>query len=316
MPTQALIVLIANSLDFASDYIVRRLRERGLPYLRLDLDLIHDDLISLDPVRQMLELTTEGRHLLVESAEIASVFYRAPTHLRESSGSRYEPTVLLQRHQWAAFARSLSVFTRATWLNHPHATYAAENKPYQLMVAQKLGFVVPETRIANHLSDDLRLEHEELAVKAVDSFLVRVGAQDSFFYTQPIPVGDLTVDVLQQMPVILQEYLEPKLDIRVTVVGNRLFAAAVQKDGAGIRGDWRLAKNEVRFVAFELPEEIRQQCIRLVAELGLVFGAIDLALASGKFYFLEINPTGEWAWLVDQLGFPIDEVITDALAAK
>lgn len=40
---------------------------------------------------------------------------------------------------------------------------------------------------------------------------------------------------------------------------------------------------------------------------------IDLAKCGNRYYFLEINPTGEWAWLVDELGFPIDEALADEL---
>ena len=55
------------------------------------------------------------------------------------------------------------------------------------------------------------------------------------------------------------------------------------------------------------------QVLATVPNAGLVFGAIDLALQDGKYYFLEINPTGEWGWLVDQAGLPIDEAIAEAL---
>jgi glutathione synthase/RimK-type ligase-like ATP-grasp enzyme len=80
-------------------------------------------------------------------------------------------------------------------------------------------------------------------------------------------------------------------------------------------GDWRLQKDITEYRPYELPAPVHAACIRLVQQLGLVFGAIDLAVHEGAHYFLEINPTGEWAWLVDQLQLPIAEVIADALCA-
>jgi len=47
--------------------------------------------------------------------------------------------------------------------------------------------------------------------------------------------------------------------------------------------------------------------------MHLQFGAIDLAFCNDRYYFLEINPTGEWAWLVDAAKLPIDEEIATAL---
>jgi hypothetical protein len=309
-----MILLVANSLDFATDYVVRHLLHSGHSYYRLDLDLIHADTIWLDPVAQRLDVTGTHSRVVIENTADLRILYRAPTYLRESSGSRYSADELLQRHQWAAFARSLSIFTRATWINHPQAVYQAENKPYQLLMAKKVGFDVPRTWVAN-APPPVSLS-TPVALKALDSFLVRLDDQDAFFYTQRVAPTDVSELSLRAMPVILQDYLEAKLDIRVTVVGTRCVAASISASGMPIEGDWRLAKASAEFRLFDLPMEVQQACIRLVRELGLAFGAIDLALVDKTFYFLEINPTGEWAWLVDQLECPLDRMLADELSAQ
>jgi glutathione synthase/RimK-type ligase-like ATP-grasp enzyme len=50
-----------------------------------------------------------------------------------------------------------------------------------------------------------------------------------------------------------------------------------------------------------------------VKDLGLFFGGVDLALVKDRYYFIEVNPTGEWAWLVDAAGLRIDTAICDCL---
>jgi glutathione synthase/RimK-type ligase-like ATP-grasp enzyme len=132
-------------------------------------------------------------------------------------------------------------------------------------------------------------------------------------YTQELRRAEIDGISLDEMPVILQQYLHAKLDLRVTVIGNRCWAASVTTNGKGIEGDWRLAKREATFELFQLPEIIEQLCIKLVQVLGLTYGAIDLAIVGRDFYFLEINPTGEWGWLVEMLGFPIHLAIADVL---
>ena len=63
-----------------------------------------------------------------------------------------------------------------------------------------------------------------------------------------------------------------------------------------------------------LPEEIATACQRLMKALNLRFGAVDLVLApNGQYYFLEINPNGQWLWLEDKLGFPITNKIMEWL---
>ena len=50
-------------------------------------------------------------------------------------------------------------------------------------------------------------------------------------------------------------------------------------------------------------------------KLNLSFGGIDLALVEKKYYFIEINPTGEWGWLVSN-SCPIDKTIVDYMQER
>jgi glutathione synthase/RimK-type ligase-like ATP-grasp enzyme len=51
-----------------------------------------------------------------------------------------------------------------------------------------------------------------------------------------------------------------------------------------------------------------------MAELGLVYGAIDLILTpDGEYVFLEVNPSGEWGMLERDLNYPISDAIAHAL---
>lgn len=111
----------------------------------------------------------------------------------------------------------------------------------------------------------------------------------------------------------MQEFLSPKIDLRVTVIGDKTYTAQILKNEKGTYDDWRKEKDEVKFVKYELPQNIKKKCILLVKKLGLIYGGIDLVLVNNIYYFIEINPTGEWAWLVENPGFDIDNEITNTL---
>lgn len=56
------------------------------------------------------------------------------------------------------------------------------------------------------------------------------------------------------------------------------------------------------------------KCINLVKDLNLRFGAIDLVCdLDGDYWFLEINPNGQWAWIENQTKLPIASSIVDEL---
>ena len=93
-----------------------------------------------------------------------------------------------------------------------------------------------------------------------------------------------------------------------------MFAVKILINDEGVVGDWRKEKDNVKFVLAELPIKVSNMCCQIIKKLGLSFGAIDLIYSNNEFYFIEVNPTGEWAWLVDSAGQKIYKAICDYLA--
>ena len=182
-------------------------------------------------------------------------------------------------------------------------------------MAHQLEFNVPRTVITNDSRGILHAADGDptIAVKGLETVLVWQGALETFGYTSLVDTSFAERSHLSSAPLIAQEALEDKLDLRVTVIGEQVFCTSVTVGGNPIRGDWRLEKTDAEFRPFDLPPQVSAKCLQLTKSLGLVFGAIDLAVQQGTYFFLEINPTGEWGWLVDQANLPIDEAIADSL---
>ncbi|HNP65246.1 MAG TPA: hypothetical protein PKH39_15020 [Woeseiaceae bacterium] len=209
------------------------------------------------------------------------------------------------------------LFNEARWFNDPVATYRAEHKAVQLSTAAQLGFSVPLTRITNSpRAHSFGGACKRVAVKGLDTVLLRADGHEMFGFTTFEATEKLEPDAWRAAPATIQAALMDKLDIRVTVIEDRVLSASITENGAPLIGDWRTRKSNVQFRKFDLPREIADRCQMLVKSLGLRFGGIDLALSDGEYYFLEVNPTGEWAWLVDAAGLPIDDAIAEALSRE
>jgi len=64
-----------------------------------------------------------------------------------------------------------------------------------------------------------------------------------------------------------------------------------------------------------VPASVRAGVCRMMSALGLRFAAADFAVTpSGEWYFLDLNPNGQWAWIEHETGLPICAAIADALA--
>ena len=311
-------LLLASRFDLSCDYVVAQLRRRGTSYFRLNTEDFEHYSIIAAPDKPSVVLVSEDITVQLSPEHLSSVYFRRAVYPREPSTERHSLHEQLNRSHRSVFMRSFMVFDSCKWINHPVATYKAEHKAVQLAMARKLGFDIPRTVITNDSLGILEVANRDrtVAVKGLDTVLVWQDDLETFGYTALVDTAFATQSYLSSAPLIAQEALEHKLDLRVTIVGDQVFCAAVTLRGKPIKGDWRLEKAGAEFRAYNLPLEIADKCLRLTKCLDLVFAAIDLAVQEGKYFFLEVNPTGEWGWLVDQGNLPIDKAIVDSLLCE
>lgn len=200
-----------------------------------------------------------------------------------------------------------------TWVNPPDLDELAHHKPYQLAVAAKIGFPIPRTVITNDPDAARRLISELGPGRTVyKTFLASQQCWRETRIMRPEEVGML--EQVKLAPVIFQEFVPATADIRVTVVGSKMFATAITASPRGYQPDYRVDLEGARFESTELPPETETKIAALMARLGLVYGAIDLRLThDGRYVFLEVNPAGEWRFIEDRTGQRITDAMADLL---
>ncbi|MFY2154932.1 hypothetical protein ACOSZF_04465 [Cytobacillus firmus] len=308
------VLVISDKYDFTTDFVCLDLEQRKVNYLRINRDEFHTYKIHIDTNNFDISIMMGKLKYIISNKALKSVYYRAPIFLRETNQVESSVEEQLYNEQWMSFVRNLLIFEDALWVNNPEKTYKAENKIVQLKHAKSIGFNIPYTIVTNGNPD---LTNEKYVVKSLDTAFFNINGKEGFVYSNIFQKEKILNANLELAPVTIQEFVYPKIDIRVTVVGDEVFATSITSKGNGVEIDWRIVKDEVDFTAISLPDYIEEKCIRLVKELGLKFGAIDLLKTeTNEFVFLEINPTGEWAWLVHTTGQLIPKSIADLLVSK
>jgi glutathione synthase/RimK-type ligase-like ATP-grasp enzyme len=192
-------------------------------------------------------------------------------------------------------------------MNHPSLNAMASRKLEQLTTALSLGFSVPDT-LATQEPEQLRrffdLHQGQVIVKPLSTGCVeRPGEErDSLIYTNRVVAGHLDdLNDLPLCPTLFQQFIQKQYDVRITVVDSDIHAVILRAadEGGGQRCDIR--RNNMADVAYEsitLPDNIEAKIRALMSHYGLRFGAIDMAVSTdNRWYFFEINPNGQWAWL-------------------
>ena len=202
----------------------------------------------------------------------------------------------------------------ATWINDPARDDAAARKVWQLDVARACGLAIPRTLVTNDPAR-ARAFAEGLGVERT-IYKAFQGSEDAWRETRLLKPGELDqIDLVRHAPVIFQEYVPADADLRVTVVGDRIFPAAIRSREGAYAVDFRMDMAGARIEPCALPAPVETGLRRLMARLGLVYGAIDLRRTpDGAHVFLEINPAGQWLFVEDQTGQPIARALADALA--
>lgn len=307
------VLVIAGAGDGHARAVLRRLAAAGVPAERLDL--------ARFPGALRLDLRTsargrwagrlEGGNGAAVDGGVRAVWWRRARPFAlplPPSGPRWAGVYCACQAAMSAFWPTLE---HALWVNHPEADAAADHKPRQLALARRLGLATPESCITNDPAaarDFIARRppgetiHKNVTSAPAIGRNVRVARADDA----------ALLDSVRHLPLLLQERVRAAADLRVTVVGDDLFAAAIDFPDGRAPLDWRAGLRRARVRRARLPHDVRERLLRFTRALGLAYAAVDLRRrADGEHVFLEVNPAGQFLFVERRTGQPI----ADALAA-
>ena len=300
-----MILIVTNKRDYTADYLISELNRQRIKFARFNTEDFPEKTIlsfklAADSVSGYLEINSEKINLV----NITSIWYRRPTK-SELSNLAFDETSndFAVNESWECLQglwRVLDCF----WVSNPDKLYRAEFKPLQIKLAANLGFVVPTTLITNS-PDNAKFFYDRHSKSIIykplkHSQLVR-DEELGLIYTSRVTEDEVAkIDNLQLAPGIFQPYICKAFEVRVTVVGEKVFSVKLDtQDVPEALTDWRrVDASKITHTPHKLPSDIEEKSIELVKKLELAFGAIDLIYTpEGKYIFLEINPNGQWAWI-------------------
>jgi glutathione synthase/RimK-type ligase-like ATP-grasp enzyme len=320
---RTILILTADD-DVHADEVVPRLRARGADVVRFDPSRFPSAAAltaTYGDGPPAAWLTVDGRRLRLE--ELHAAWYRRPGEPKAPDEIRApELRQYVERECYQVFHELCSALD-VPWLPGPlHLWRRADNKHLQLRLAAELGFPIPSTLVSSD-PDALLAFHRRHDGAIIDKqpsvMLARTRGEEVMRYSQMVSTRDIAyARRLRYSPMLFQRYVDKAVEVRVTVVGTRVFAAEIHSQStAHTRHDWRRYDHtHTPHRVHALPEAETRRCLALVERLGLCYGAIDLILTpAGQYVFLEINPNGQWLWIEHRTELPISDAVADLLVA-
>ena len=159
------------------------------------------------------------------------------------------------------------------------------------------------TIVANNLSSltEFSRTHNPLICKPIYSGLQILETSGFSVYTREMRETELEDEQDARFcPTLLQEKVDKTADLRLTMFGESAYAVRIVSPPGLL--DWRRPNAELRYQVVNPSPSLLQRCRLTMKKLGLEFGAFDFAEGrNGDYWFLEVNATGEWAWLDAEL---------------
>ena len=191
------------------------------------------------------------------------------------------------------------------WVSDPFATTRAENKLYQLEVAQRVGFKVPKTIVSQNpdaIHEFCRGLNNEVIVKPVR------GSGKKPLFTRKIQKEHLENQYgMQIAPATYQEAIDGFKHLRINCFGSTIKSVLIEAD----RLDWR-ENLDVPIYEYQLSQEDQSKVYDLLATLDLRMGIIDCKINSeGEMVWLEINPQGQFLFLEGITDIPMTDCFVD-----
>lgn len=305
-------MLVVTSLyDPTADVVIRELHGRDVPAVRFDSG---DFPASLSVAAEITERGLQGRistpSRTADLAQVRSLYYRRPSGFAfpylPAQDARF--AVTQARYGLGGVLASLP---SCLYVNHPHRIGDAEFKPSGLAAATAAGFDVPPTLITS-CPDAARAfikRQAPVIYKPLHDPVYLVDGVSSVIKVAEVAPDDID-DCVAGTAHLFQALVDKTADVRVTVIGRRVFCVRIDSDLL----DWRTDYSKLRYTAVQAPPGIESALHRYLAHFGLVFGAFDFAIdREGRWWFLECNPSGQWYWLESETGLPMCATLADLL---
>ncbi|GAA0728021.1 hypothetical protein GCM10009430_36740 [Aquimarina litoralis] len=203
------------------------------------------------------------------------------------------------------------------------------NKPIVMQEAEKLGLTVPRTLITNskrELETFFKSCNHRIITKSLHEIIPEYKHPTEDTNTE-LSIHQYTtlIDNLKDTPKVFapslfQECIDKEYEIRTIFLNDSCYSACIfsqlnEQTKIDMRN--RDANTPTRYIPYQLPETIETSIKQLMNKLNLSYGAIDIMKSiNGYYYFLEINPVGQFGDVSMQCNYYLNKKIAEHLINK
>jgi len=318
-----MILILSDKNDLSTCEVISWIDKRGGDYLVVT----EQDVIHLTEVDEDGHFTFIVKERIVRSRQISGYWYRrGRLILKNNNLSSFEESLgirkLLESSLRVEMGRIVSyLHSVLRKVKHIGSLYSSEiNKLFVLNTCRELEISTPASLLTTRKSRLLQFidKYGEVITKAATSTIF-AGNDDVHLaaYTEAVDHKILSGLPEEFAPSFFQERIEKLIEIRSVYLEGKFYSMAIfsqrnEKTQIDFRHYDRSLPN--RRVPFALPDAYSEKVKLMLDKFKLDCCSVDtLVTQSGKFYFLEVNPVGQFGMTSYPCNYQIEKRIADFL---
>jgi len=188
------------------------------------------------------------------------------------------------------------------------------NKLEVLFLAKSLGLKIPDTYILSRLDDLGQINMSQTYItKAVSEMKPIIVENDLYLnYTHEIDLNNIHDKEENIIPSLIQRKIDCLYEIRAFFFEKQIWAIATFdfSDNVDIRN---IKEKDKKYLPLVLPQELKRKILKLANKLDLKCGTVDLLKSDDDYYFLEVNPLGQFHQVSHYGNYQVEKYIADLL---
>lgn len=321
-----MVLILSIHNDFSTNQVIDWLHFLGKDFFRINYPSDMINVVYQDLNNTIIKVNDQ----ILDFSKITSFWYRkgdldlfVEMDELDSKNEGGLFSVLLKKHL-VKEKTVLEDFMHYFFSKTPHITSKSTvdvNKLEVLSLANRIGLNVPRTAIVTSkkdLTSFMSINHDMVITKPISIPLsFRLNGKAYMTFTESISRDALENIPNFFFPSLVQQMVGKKIEIRSFYLDNIFYSMAIfSQQSKQTTIDFRKYNYEYpnRVVPFQLPEKIENQLVQLMDELGLKTGSIDLIYSPDQeFYFLEVNPVGQFGMVSYPCNYYLEEKIAKVL---
>lgn len=259
----------------------------------------------------------------IDSCSIKAIFCISPMYARKGFSTTQEKDFWYFTWRSSLYGFFTELEKKSYFVNQsiPNAVNA-QSKITFFEIAEQAEIPTPKSLISNDKREIISFlnSHQEAVIKTMHQIYLEHNGQQTMMLVTEVQASQFDAfETLGECPVFLQEKINKVFDLRVILVGDKVFACKIDASRS-IHGnlDWRAydLPNTVHSI-FNLPNEITEKLQKVMKGFGLDYACLDLCVDDkGEFWLLDVNPFGKYMWIEMATGLKISKAIAEFLISK